>query len=67
MDYYSYIRLYLKYRLIDNCENHIGMWSTFRTLSAHKNIKDYADRQGIFITNYSKDGILDVYPFDHLK
>ena len=43
------------------------MWSTFRTLSAHKNIKDYADRQGILITNYSKDGILDVYPFDDLK
>ena len=65
--YRDNIKKNLKYRLIDNCENHIGMWSTFRTLSAHKNIKDYADRQGILITNYSKNGILDVYPFDDLK
>jgi len=56
-----------RFRLIDNCENYIGMWSTFRIFMAHKNIKDYADRHGIVITNYSKGGILDVYSFGILK
>ena len=57
----------LKYSLIDNCENHIGMWSTYRTFSAHKNLRDYADKQGISIRNYSQGGILDVYPSEELK
>lgn len=57
----------LSYSLIDNCENYMGMWSTYRAFSAHKNIKSYADKQGILITNYSRGGVLDVYSSGKLK
>jgi hypothetical protein len=50
-----------KYRLIENCSNILGMWSTYRFLKAHENIKRYCKKNNIIIKNLSNTGILDTY------
>jgi hypothetical protein len=50
-----------KYRLIRSSSNLLGMWSTYRFLKSHENIKFYCKKNNIIIKNMSNGGILDVY------
>jgi len=50
-----------KYRLIRSSSNLIGIWSTYRFLKSHENIKFYCKKNNIIIKNFSSAGILDVY------
>jgi hypothetical protein len=50
-----------KYRLIRSSSNLLGMWSTYRFLKSHENIKFYCKKNNIIIKNLSNSGILDVY------
>jgi len=50
-----------KYRLIRSASNLQGMWSTYRFLKSHENIKFYCKKNNIIIKNLSNSGILDTY------